>query len=176
MLRLTQHLHSLPPLFSTPPSSVASCSRSPSSAPTSLPSTSLAHTSHQNSVCTCFAARFLLTTSRKRAPDLSRNIFLWPWAVLQANYADIKTTNGLDAYFFVRFLRFMVRILVPIWLLSWVILLPVFSVGTSSGATDGLTQFQFGNVGGDDQARLWAPLILAWGFTGKLIRWMSDYI
>lgn len=101
----------------------------------------------------------------QRAPDLSRSIILWPWAVLRANYTDIKAANGLDAYFFVRFLRFMVRILVPIWLVSWVILLPVFSVNTSSGTTDSLTQFQFGNIGGNAQARLWAPLILAWGFT-----------
>ncbi|TFY51653.1 hypothetical protein EVJ58_g10451 [Rhodofomes roseus] len=101
----------------------------------------------------------------KRSPELSRNIFLWPWAVYRANYADIKAVNGLDAYFFVRFLRMMVRVMVPIWLISWVVLLPVFSVGTSSPTSDSLTQFQFGNVGSGDQPRLWAPLVLAWVFT-----------
>jgi len=73
----------------------------------------------------------------------------------------------LDAYFFVRFLRMMVRILLPIWLISWIILLPVDSVGTTSGQSDGLTQFQFGNVGPHQQARLWAHLILAWIFTSE---------
>lgn len=146
---------------------MASCLRSPSSVPTSLPSTSPAPTSLQKSAYLCQSARSSLIFRSKRASDLSRNIILWPWAVLRANYSDIKVINGLDAYFFVRFLRLMVRVFVPIWLVSWVILLPVFSVGTSSGSTDGLTQFQFGNVGSNAQARLWAPLVLAWGFTSE---------
>lgn len=83
-----------------------------------------------------------------------------------ANYGDIKAVNGLDAYFFVRFLRMMVRVLIPIWLISWIILLPVDSVGTSSGTSDSLTQFEFGNIGRHQQPRLWAHLVLAWVFTG----------
>ncbi|KAH9917178.1 DUF221-domain-containing protein [Fomitopsis serialis] len=55
--------------------------------------------------------------------------------------------------------------MVPIWLISWAILLPVYSVGTSTATSDSLTQFEFGNVGSNAQARLWAPLILAWVFT-----------
>lgn len=82
-----------------------------------------------------------------------------------ADYRDIKTQNGMDAYFFVRFLRMMVRVLVPIWLISWVILLPVTSVGTTTQEHTGLDRFTFGNVAPDKQGRYAAHLILAWLFT-----------
>ncbi|PCH35282.1 DUF221-domain-containing protein [Wolfiporia cocos MD-104 SS10] len=101
----------------------------------------------------------------KRAPALTQYFLFWPWAIFKADYRAIKDVNGLDAYFFVRYLRTMVRVLVPIWFISWVILLPVDSVGTTSGQSDSLTQFEFGNIGKDQQSRLWAHLVLAWVFT-----------
>ncbi|KAI0918583.1 hypothetical protein AcV5_002534 [Taiwanofungus camphoratus] len=121
--------------------------------------------------------RLLLTsclTSSRRSPPLSPNIFLWPYAVLRADYRDIKHTNGLDAYFFVRFLRMMARVLFPTWLVSWLVLLPVTSVGTSAGQSDGLTQFNFGNIGPNQSARYAAHLILVWIFTVWLW-WNIDY-
>lgn len=82
-----------------------------------------------------------------------------------ADYRDIKDKNGMDAYFYVRFLRMIVRILVPIWLISWLILLPTTSVGTTVGAHSGLDRFIFGNVAPDKQSRYAAHIILAWFFT-----------
>ena len=79
-----------------------------------------------------------------------------------SDYREIRSKNGMDAYFFVRFLRMMVRILVPIWAITWLILLPVTSVGTSVGRHDGLDRFIFGNVAPDKQNRYAAHLILAW--------------
>ena len=70
-----------------------------------------------------------------------------------ADYRDIKDKNGMDAYFYVRFLRMIVRILVPIWLISWLILLPTTSVGTTVGAHSGLDRFIFGNVAPDSEDR-----------------------
>ena len=71
----------------------------------------------------------------------------------------------MDAYFFVRFLRMMVRMLLPIWLLSWVVLLPVTSVNTSVAGHMGLDMFIFGNVAPDKQDRYAAHIILVWLFT-----------
>lgn len=71
----------------------------------------------------------------------------------------------MDAYFFVRFLRMMVRVLLPIWLLSWIVLLPVTSVGTSVPGHSGLDRFILGNVAPDQSARYAAHLVLAWVFT-----------
>ncbi|KAF9448040.1 DUF221-domain-containing protein [Macrolepiota fuliginosa MF-IS2] len=99
----------------------------------------------------------------KRAKPLSTNILLWPLAVWRADYRDIKNVNGMDAYFFVRFLRMMVKVFLPIWLISWAVLFPVTAVRTSSSAsTDNLSKLTFGNVGDDDRKRYSAHLILAW--------------
>ena len=71
----------------------------------------------------------------------------------------------MDAYFFVRFLRMAARILLPIWILSWIILMPVTSVNTGVAGHTGLDLFVFGNVSNTDQARYAAHIILAWLFT-----------
>ena len=70
----------------------------------------------------------------------------------------------MDAYFFVRFLRMMVKIFLPIWFISWPVLLPVTSVGMDTGKT-GLDRFTFGNVGPRYQSRYAAHIVLIWLFT-----------
>lgn len=57
------------------------------------------------------------------------------------------------------------RVLLPIWLISWIVLLPVTSVNTSVPGRSGLDKLSFGNVSTDKQGRYAAHLILAWGFT-----------
>lgn len=103
--------------------------------------------------------------SSKRQAPLTSSIILWPWVVFRADYRKIKEVNGMDAYFFVRFLRMLVRIFFPIWLISWVILLPTTSVSTGVSSHSGLDRFTFGNVATDAESRYAAHLILAWGFT-----------
>jgi Late exocytosis, associated with Golgi transport len=104
----------------------------------------------------------------------------WPIAVATADYRQIIKANGLDAYFYVRFLRLMVKILLPIWLVSWAVLLPITSVNIDERVTDpaqdqnpdgrgGLTRFTFGNIGPYQQSRLWAHLLCAWFFTREYL-------
>ncbi|KDQ58423.1 hypothetical protein JAAARDRAFT_667498 [Jaapia argillacea MUCL 33604] len=112
-----------------------------------------------------YEPRSLHPLENKRTPSLAEGLLQWPIALIKSDYRDIKRINGLDAYFFVRFLRMIARIFLPIWLISWVILLPVNSVGTHVGNNSGLDKFSFGNVGTGQQARYWAHLILAWIFT-----------
>lgn len=71
----------------------------------------------------------------------------------------------MDSYFFVRFLRMMVRVLLPIWLISWVILLPITAVKTEVESHSGLDKYTYGNVAPDKTTRYAAHLILAWVFT-----------
>ncbi|KAH7872085.1 uncharacterized protein C8R40DRAFT_1255595 [Lentinula edodes] len=106
-----------------------------------------------------------LTSGGKRAFGL-KNALSWPLAVFQSNHQDIKLANGLDAYFFVRYLRMMVVIFLPIWILSWVVLLPVTSVNTQVSGNTKLNRFIFGNVAPDKSARYAAHIIMAWVFTG----------
>ncbi|KZV65766.1 DUF221-domain-containing protein [Peniophora sp. CONT] len=112
-----------------------------------------------------YEPRSLSVLEYKRQAPLSSHILGWPLSIWRADYRAIKNINGLDAYFFVRFLRMMIRILIVIWPLSWAILLPITSVGTSV-STDGLTKFTFGNIAPQVQSRYWAHLVCAWVFNG----------
>ncbi|PPQ67349.1 hypothetical protein CVT24_011532, partial [Panaeolus cyanescens] len=102
---------------------------------------------------------------KKRASPLSSSMFAWPLRVFNADYRSIIASNGLDAYFFVRFLRFMTLTLLPIWLVSWAVLLPITAVKSTVAGNSGLDRFTFGNVAPDKQKRYAAHLILVYFFT-----------
>ncbi len=72
--------------------------------------------------------------------------------------------NGVDPYVFVRFLIMMSKAMVPIWLLSWAILLPVDAAGSNVVGKSGLDRLTFGNVAKNKQSRYWAHLILDYVF------------
>ncbi|KZT62553.1 DUF221-domain-containing protein [Calocera cornea HHB12733] len=113
-----------------------------------------------------YEPRSYIPTSSKRSPPLSSSLLGWPLAIWNADPARIQHVNGLDAYVFVRFLRMMCYMLVPIWLISWAVLLPVYSANTGvDPPKSGLDKFTFGNVAKDHQERYAAPLILAYLFT-----------
>jgi len=103
--------------------------------------------------------------NRKRVPRLSQNAFAWPLAIWRADIEDIKRVNGLDAYFFVRFLRMMALMFLPIWFITWAVLIPVTLVGTQVPGLSGLDRFTFGNVENTKQDRYAAHIILAWLLT-----------
>ncbi|THH04381.1 hypothetical protein EW145_g5565, partial [Phellinidium pouzarii] len=114
-----------------------------------------------------YEPRTYIPPEHKRSPPLSSRILAWPLSVWRADYSQILLQNGMDAYFFVRFLRMVVKILLPIWIISWIVLLPLTSVGTSAveKTSDGLDRFTFGNVGPAQQPRYAAHLVLTWLFT-----------
>lgn len=103
-----------------------------------------------------------LVSPRKRIQPLSPSTFAWPLALYRADYRAIISANGLDAYFFVRFLRIMAYTFLPIWLITWVVLMPVDSVKTGVLGNSGLDFFTFGNVATDNQVRYAAHLILVY--------------
>lgn len=102
---------------------------------------------------------------RKRVQPLSRRALFWPFYLLKADYRAIISHNGLDAYFFVRFLRVFTITLLPIWVISWIILLPATSVNTSVEGLSGLDMFTFGNVEPSKRIRYVAHLLCVYGFT-----------
>lgn len=85
-----------------------------------------------------------------------------------ADPKSVLEKNGVDPYVFLRFLRMLVKALVPIWLISWVALLPANSVGNSVNV-DGLDRFTFGNVSKNHQSRYWVHLVLVYLFNGGLL-------
>jgi hypothetical protein len=62
----------------------------------------------------------------------------------------------------------MVRLMLPVWLLSWAVLLPLTSVHTEVDNNSGLDKFIFGNIAKNQQARYAGQLILTWIFTSKI--------
>ena len=112
---------------------------------------------------------------RKRQQPLSPRLLGWLISVFNADLDKIKDINGLDCYFFVRFLRMMAHIMLPIWLLSWAVLLPLTSVHSDIGNT-GVDIFTFGNVSFEKQDRYAGHLLLTWIFTSKIPFWShSDH-
>ncbi|GLB42058.1 putative extracellular tail, of 10TM putative phosphate transporter [Lyophyllum shimeji] len=101
----------------------------------------------------------------KRIHPLSNSLLLWPVAVFKADYRGIIKANGMDSYFFVRFLRMMARIFLPIWLISWAVLLPDTSVNTRVGNNSKLDLFVFGNIAPDKSERYIAHIVLVYLFT-----------
>jgi hypothetical protein len=63
----------------------------------------------------------------------------------------------------------MAKALVPIWLLSWIILLPINSAAPGKGL-EGLDRFTLGNISVEMQARNWAHLILDYVFICESVK------
>lgn len=113
---------------------------------------------------------------RKRQQALSSHFLGWPISVFKADYRKIKNINGLDCYFYLRFLRMMVRVLLPIWLISWAVLLPLTSVNTGVPGHSGLDKFIFGNIAATEQTRYAGQVLLTWIFTSRIPNWLfCDY-
>ena len=111
-----------------------------------------------------------LISIRKRQPPLSARLWGWPSSIYFADYRNIMYINGLDSYFFVRFLRMMVRVMLPIWLISWAVLLPLMSININEPLfAEVLHRFTFGNINANfNRDRYAGLLVLSWIFTSKL--------
>lgn len=112
-----------------------------------------------------YERRTLVPVEKDRVKPLEAGFLTWPIALFKTDYRDVQQVNGPDAYLFVRFLRMMIRVLLPIWLISWIVLMPVTAVNNSTANNTGLDRFIFGNVSKDHQARYGAHIILAYLFT-----------
>ncbi|THH04380.1 hypothetical protein EW145_g5564 [Phellinidium pouzarii] len=112
-----------------------------------------------------YEPRTYIPPEDKRSPPLSSHILAWPLSIWRSDYNEILPKNGMDAYFFVRFLRMVVKILFPIWIISWIVLLPITSVDTPSDNRTGLDKFTFGNIGSGKHPRYAAHIVLTWVFT-----------
>lgn len=110
----------------------------------------------------------------KAMPKLPRRPWGWlgPLLKIYLNKRLIIEKSGMDAYFFIRFLRMILIIFVPALIVIWPILLPinyVNGVGSTNLALNqtsvtGLDRFAFGNVNRANTSKYWAHLILAYVF------------
>ena len=116
-----------------------------------------------------------LVPERERTRPPPPGLFHWVIPVFRTSNSDFIQKCGLDAYFFLRYLRTLLKIFVPLSLLILPILIPInlvygrgshFATGHyANGSTytnvSGLDQLAWGNVRPDKTNRYWAHLILA---------------
>jgi hypothetical protein len=105
---------------------------------------------------------------------MSSSLFSWPIEVYRADFEAVYRANGMDAYFFVRFLRLMAIIFLPIWFVTWPLLLPLTSVGTNTPGHSGLDKYSFGNIDFNHASRYWAHVVVAYLITGEYFEHQSS--
>ncbi|PWN52665.1 DUF221-domain-containing protein [Violaceomyces palustris] len=107
-----------------------------------------------------YQPRSYLPPPAERSETQPPSLLGWLPIFLKTPNMEIMRKNGLDAYMFISFLEMMCYIFVPIWIFSWIFLMPTYAANTS-GTETGFNMFTFSNVGKSDteQKRLVAPLL-----------------
>ncbi|RAO71852.1 uncharacterized protein BHQ10_007864 [Talaromyces amestolkiae] len=119
-----------------------------------------------------YQPRTYLVPDRERTKPPAPGPFGWVYAVFQTTNAEFIQKCGLDAYFFLRYLRMLLKIFVPMGLVILPILIPVNKVGgkdnnlvsntnSTTWNVTGMDQLAWGNIKPEHTDRYWAHLVLA---------------
>ncbi|KAJ5815680.1 hypothetical protein N7474_007457 [Penicillium riverlandense] len=119
-----------------------------------------------------YQPRTYLVPDRERTKPSPPGLFRWIAPVFRTSSSEFIQKCGLDAYFFLRYLRMLLKIFVPLGLLILPVLLPLNRVdgkGTTymnvtSGNrwnVTGLDQLAWGNVTPQHTSRYWAHCVIA---------------
>ncbi|KAF7162644.1 hypothetical protein CNMCM5623_007869 [Aspergillus felis] len=120
-----------------------------------------------------YQPRTYLVPDRERTKPSPPGLFSWVGPVFRTSSSEFIQKCGLDAYFFLRYLRMLLKIFVPLGCIVLPILLPLnkvdgkdrnFKNATGTGDTwnvTGLDQLAWGNVAPEHVQRYWAHLIMA---------------
>ena len=123
--------------------------------------------------------RTFLVPERERTTAPPKGIWQWILPVFNTSNSDFIQKCGLDAYFFLRYLRTLLKIFIPLCLIILPILVPLNVAGgrgpkfntvepynrnsSAFANVNGLDQLAWGNVRPTKNNRYWAHLILAVG-------------
>ncbi|KAI9719856.1 MAG: hypothetical protein M1828_006077 [Chrysothrix sp. TS-e1954] len=114
-----------------------------------------------------YRPRTYLVPERERVKEPPRGWFKWLVPVFTTSNSEFIHKCGLDAFFFLRYLRLLLKIFIPAALVFLPILLPlnaVHGIGIDPAlhATHtGLDTLSWGNIRPENTHRYWAHLILA---------------
>ncbi|EED23543.1 DUF221 domain protein, putative [Talaromyces stipitatus ATCC 10500] len=119
-----------------------------------------------------YQPRTYLVPDRERTKPPAPGLFGWVYAVFQTTNAEFIQKCGLDAYFFLRYLRMLLKIFVPLGLVILPILIPINKVGgkdnnvvsntnSTTWNVTGMDQLAWGNITPEHTDRYWAHLVLA---------------
>ncbi|KAG2167160.1 hypothetical protein VTO58DRAFT_101270 [Aureobasidium pullulans] len=108
-----------------------------------------------------YRPRSYLVAERERVPAPPKGVWQWTIPLFVTPNQTFIEKCGLDAYFFLRFLRMLLKIFVPLSVVILPILLPINKL-SCRGCTTGPDQLGWRNIQLSDHAqRTWAHLILA---------------
>ncbi|WWD18719.1 hypothetical protein CI109_103173 [Kwoniella shandongensis] len=108
-----------------------------------------------------YQPRIELAPESKRPQALPSGVVPFWRTIFSTPDRDIIVANGLDAYFFVRFLKvFGLQMLVPYVFLTFVVCIPLSVIKPNAGQ-DGLNKLTFGNVAPNMQNRHIGHFIVA---------------
>lgn len=116
--------------------------------------------------------RTYLVPDRERTAPSPPGPFGWVVSVFSTSNSEFIQKCGLDAYFFLRYLRMLLKIFVPLGLFILPILIPLNKVGgrdynlmsntnNTRWNVSGLDQLAWGNITPEHTSRYWAHLVLA---------------
>jgi hypothetical protein len=118
-----------------------------------------------------YLPRTYLVPERERTTAPAPGYVSWAKAVLQTSNADFVLKAGLDAYFFLRYLRTLLKIFVPAALVIMPILIPLNAIGgkganwtkehPGQASVSGLDVLSWSNVQPRHTGRYWAHWLLA---------------
>lgn len=101
-----------------------------------------------------------LVSEKDRIPPPPNGFFRWISPVFSTPNAELISKCGLDAYFFLRYLRMLLKIFIPSAILVLPILIPINSRGINTDVK-GLDKYGWQNYDRAHVGRFWAHLILA---------------
>ncbi|KAK2807329.1 hypothetical protein FQN50_005484 [Emmonsiellopsis sp. PD_5] len=119
-----------------------------------------------------YQPRTYLVPERERTDPSPAGFFQWIAPVFRTSNSEFIQKCGLDAYFFLRYLRMLLKIFLPLALIIIPVLIPINKAGgkdtnaiLSRNGTrwnvTGLDQLAWGNVTPEHTHRYWAHLVLA---------------
>ncbi|KAE8393186.1 hypothetical protein BDV23DRAFT_180791 [Aspergillus alliaceus] len=120
-----------------------------------------------------YQPRTYLVPDRERTEPSPPGLFRWIIPVFRTSSAEFIQKCGLDAYFFLRYLRMLLKIFVPLGCIILPVLLPLNKVGgkdqnlrngtdsSSQWNVTGLDQLAWSNVTPENTSRYWGHLIMA---------------
>ncbi|KAL4878975.1 hypothetical protein BJY04DRAFT_194509 [Aspergillus karnatakaensis] len=120
-----------------------------------------------------YQPRTYLVPDRERTQPSPPGLFRWVSPIFRTSSSEFIQKCGLDAYFFLRYLRMLLKIFLPLACLILPTLLPLNKVGgkdkTFQNGTDagdrwnvtGLDQLAWGNVAPENTHRYWGHLVMA---------------
>ncbi|KAH0542935.1 hypothetical protein FGG08_002704 [Glutinoglossum americanum] len=118
----------------------------------------------KNKFSRIYQPRTYLVPKRERTAAPPSGILSWIIPVFRTSNSDFIQKSGLDAYFFLRYLRTLLKIFIPIALVILPILLPMNLIGGlgPDGGVKGMDQLSWTNVNTKKHVnRYWAHLVLA---------------